>query len=560
MLAQYELLNFWRSLIHLRNSEEVADAVGKFVPKALDGLESITLYALEETPGNPRMLRVCGGARVGERVSANSSILGQALAVGEVLNIPPTGADGTGMLLLPIYAESQKDQTADLVTVVAGGAPATPATATAAVSSVRYSGEHASLDEKLAAVRSTSSASCSSSSLSARASSSGGASGGKEPIRPIGLLALTRQGTGPTLPVRRERRTSATSENISHSLSPAGSPRPTAGVLNGERPRRSSDAHGPDRMRRSSNSGGNLTPPLKQKDFGLRERRSSSSSYDHFTRNSLDDIPGLARAHSPLESSLSQPMSYAAHAGAPPPEVPQSSVARERRSSERSIFNFFNGHGSGGDGNGPEATPSSSPPRRRRRWSGEDMDASMQGDMGESKSGILNRHRRHSEPNVAKEMVAPDAEELSNLLKGLERRGTEELPLDVSSSRKKVDKGARKSIETRGRQRRDSNHRLASELELFTVAEQKLMRLIAVYVGVALNRCAERRILDPSDPISLLSVAILHPSPASLSYSHSQNLPESCIAELSSARQSTTSSTRQIRWSQRCSLSTLRGS
>ena len=116
------------------------------------------------------------------------------------------------------------------------------------------------------------------------------------------------------------------------------------------------------------------------------------------------------------------------------------------------------------------------------------MEASTQGDLEESKTGVLNRQRRHSEPNVAKELAAPDAEELSNLLKGLDRRGAEEAPLDGSNPRKKIDKGARKSIETRVRQRRDSNPRLASEVELFTVAEQKLMRLIAVYVGVALNR------------------------------------------------------------------------
>ena len=68
MLAQAQLLNFWNALLHLRSSDELGDKLGDFAGGAFENLDSIQLYALEETPGNPRSLRPCGGADSGEKV------------------------------------------------------------------------------------------------------------------------------------------------------------------------------------------------------------------------------------------------------------------------------------------------------------------------------------------------------------------------------------------------------------------------------------------------------------------------------------------------------------
>lgn len=105
MKAQHHLLNFWHSLIRLRNTEEVGEALRNFVNEAINNVDSVTLYAVEETPGNPMMLRICGGPRANERVSPHATMLGEALNSRTAVKMPPTPTDTQGSLILPLYPE-----------------------------------------------------------------------------------------------------------------------------------------------------------------------------------------------------------------------------------------------------------------------------------------------------------------------------------------------------------------------------------------------------------------------------------------------------------------------
>ena len=73
MRMHQQLLDFWQALIHLRNSKEVGDRLERFAHEVFPDIVSVQLYALEETPGNPRVLRGCGGAAAGEAYAGTGS-------------------------------------------------------------------------------------------------------------------------------------------------------------------------------------------------------------------------------------------------------------------------------------------------------------------------------------------------------------------------------------------------------------------------------------------------------------------------------------------------------
>lgn len=128
MLAQFELLTFWKSLIKLRSSEEVASAVSAFMHEAFEGLDSITMYSVEESPDGARMLRVCSGPKAGTRISAATSAVGQALlGSADILCLPP--ADGRVKCILPLYANQGQEQIVELAAMFCEStmAPSTPA-------------------------------------------------------------------------------------------------------------------------------------------------------------------------------------------------------------------------------------------------------------------------------------------------------------------------------------------------------------------------------------------------------------------------------------------------
>ena len=203
MLAQHELLGFWQSLLRLRSSEEVGERLVSYAESAFENLQSVQLHALEEMPGNPRMLRACGGKQAGEKILLSKSALAQAITNNEPIDVAPSAPEYEGMLILPLYPEISA--TADGQQVVASPRSVASLHPTEA-------------DDARAAAAATAAALLaprSTEMVTPMANGAGVAACGSEQAtngdRPIGLLVLTRR-VEPAAPapgrLRRERRSS----------------------------------------------------------------------------------------------------------------------------------------------------------------------------------------------------------------------------------------------------------------------------------------------------------------------------------------------------------------
>ena len=145
LMSQLEVLSFWRSLIKLRSSEEVADSVNLFVSNSLPNLETVTLYAIELAADESQVLRVCNGPMAGQRISAASSNLGQALIGNhDMLCLPPV--NGKARMVLSLHAKRGAEQVAEIMTVMCGGVAPLPVAAPKA----KRANENWTLDQRMA--------------------------------------------------------------------------------------------------------------------------------------------------------------------------------------------------------------------------------------------------------------------------------------------------------------------------------------------------------------------------------------------------------------------------
>ena len=106
MMAHVELLSFWHSLQQLQSSEELGVKVEKFASRAFDDLVSAELFALEDSPGNPRVPRACGGLSSGDTTLLGKSGYSAAIKAGDAVNIPAAAPDYHGKLIVPLYTQS----------------------------------------------------------------------------------------------------------------------------------------------------------------------------------------------------------------------------------------------------------------------------------------------------------------------------------------------------------------------------------------------------------------------------------------------------------------------
>ena len=221
MMAHVELLSFWHSLQQLQSSEELGVKVEKFASRAFDDLVSAELFALEDSPGNPRVLRACGGLSSGDTTLLGKSGYSAAITAGDAVNIPAAAPDYHGKLIVPLYTQSlpagerhrrgsnrsqvsEKGSEASVATACSGGSNGSGGAGAI--------GAHSSSEDAAAAARAEAAAAAAASlngsmirPSSACSSQPDDAGDANDELRPIGLLVLTRAQDAPAAPSAAER-------------------------------------------------------------------------------------------------------------------------------------------------------------------------------------------------------------------------------------------------------------------------------------------------------------------------------------------------------------------